>query len=353
MNKKDDPLWREWERNISFSWCGEKFVIENDEKIPRMLVGIDRITFRLAQSSDKLFSARFTDTDRIEDAGTKLGRDLIAIRRLFDPVMVRQYLSCHTMSPYFDLWEKHWHDVCTLLILGADRVSVDVANDIVERVRLAARRSEFTNALRNHRRVASKNWQGFRNYIDGLFEEYSKLLVVRVDLGFRYNPYEALRNRSHVGELEARKHLRKMLRYLRRNVPECVGSAWKLEYGAGKGFHVHLLVFLHGHHCREGITWGRRLGEKWETITAGTGSYWNCNADEEFYRRRGLLGIGLIRHCDRDLRAGLARTAMYLVKVDAYAKLQSKGNARNFGRGEIKARPAGKRVGRPRKALQG
>lgn len=318
-----------------------------------MVVGIDRLTFKLAQSSNKLFSAKFTGGELIEDAGSKLGRDLIALLRTFDPMLVRHYFNSHALSPYFELWEEHWDEVCAFLILGSDATSVNAANDFIERIRQIARRDDFTKALRNHRRVASKNWQGFRAYIDGLFEQYLKLLVVRVDLGYCYNPFEAIRSRAHVGELDARKHLRKMLRYLRRHVPECVGSAWKLEYGAAKGYHVHLLVFLDGHQCREGITWGRRLGEKWEEITAGTGAYWNCNADEESYRRRGLLGIGLIHYADWDLRAGLARTAMYLVKVDAYAKLKSSGNGRNFGRGEIKSKPTGNRAGRPRKVQGG
>lgn len=352
MKIKKDSLRTDWERNIRFSWTGEKWVVDVDERIPRMLVSLDRLTFELARSNDRLFAPMALGQDNIGNAGTKFGRELTEMLRTFDPFLVRQYFTSHLMSPYFELWEDHWDEVCSFLTLGTDPACVAAANAFVEKIRAIARRDDFTKMLRNHRRVASKNWQGFKKYIDSLFEKHSRLLVVRVDLGYHYNPVEPVGARSHVSEEEFRSHLRQMLKYVRKHVPDLVGSAWKVEYGAGKGWHAHLLAIQLGHRHRQGITWGKLLCEKWEQVTGGLGTAWNCNADEDKYRRRGLLGIGLIDHTDTDLRAGLVRTAMYLVKVDAYAKLKTKSGARNFGRGDQLPTAEGKRVGRPRKKAE-
>lgn len=179
-----------------------------------------------------------------------------------------------------------------------------------------------------------------------MFDNYAKLLFVRVDVGYRHEIPD-IDVSDPVTDEEATAHLEKIINFIQTEVPAQVGYVWKREYGAFKGLHNHLLLILNGHQSREGITWGKAVGEQWKKIVGDLGVYWNCNANVEEYLRRGRLGIGLINYSDESLRAGLDYAAMYLVKADYYARFHSPSIKRTFGKGL--ARPKKERRGRRRK----
>ncbi|MBC3216690.1 YagK/YfjJ domain-containing protein [Serratia fonticola] len=183
--------------------------------------------------------------------------------------------------------------------------------------------------LRKNQKAAKKNLCGALRYIDSLFAQYARLLVIRVDLSYR-NEAKA----SISAEL-ARHHRERFFKNLQahRLFRACIGYIWKLEYGRYKGFHYHLLVFYDGARVRQDITLAQLLGEYWrDTITDGAGNYYNCNAYKERYR---IPGIGMLHHTDTAKREGLNIAVNYLCKVDTFARLALPGRERTFGRGEI------------------
>lgn len=183
--------------------------------------------------------------------------------------------------------------------------------------------------LRKYQKAAKKNLCSALRYIDSLFAQYARLLVIRVDLSYR-NEAKA----SISAEL-ARHHRERFFKNLQahRLFRACIGYIWKLEYGRYKGFHYHLLVFYDGARVRQDITLAQLLGEYWrDAITGGAGNYYNCNAYKERYR---IPGIGMLHHTDTAKREGLNIAINYLCKVDTFARLAQPGRERTFGRGEI------------------
>lgn len=125
-----------------------------------------------------------------------------------------------------------------------------------------------------------------------------------------------------------------------------LGHVWKLEYGAEKGFHFHVLFFFRGARVWKDKKLARLIGEYWKNqITNGRGIYYNCNANKALYRS---LGIGMIKYDNMALRAGLCKAAEYLIKVDHFARLLTPDNGRTFGRGEILEPKGDNDPGRPR-----
>ena len=128
-------------------------------------------------------------------------------------------------------------------------------------------------------------------------------------------------------------HIEYMTRYV-------LGTVWKLEYGPQRKFHYHVLFFLNGKHAQQDVNIARAFGEYWKTtITEGKGIYYNCNAHKERYEK---CGLGKVRRDDTAAQEGLLEAVKYMTKIDACARLVLPGNARTFGRGEVKSLKARK-----------
>ena len=347
--------WRDieeqWLRHNASHWTGRNFMYSHDGDIPAMIVSLDRLVHDIASSRGDQFKVVANNRGVSRVKPTELGRRIIESAKKFHPEMARQSLPRHKFSPYFELWERYPDEVQELALIGAP--SLGLASNVnrwVDAVRAQALDSSFREHVLRQERAARKNWDSFRRYLEALFHRYSRLLVVRVDLGYRNDPVDFGYNWIPPSDAEVKASLVQMVKFIRRKLPSLIGYAWKIEFGARKGHHCHLMLIFNGHVSREGITMGRLAGEQWETITGGWGSYWNCNANMEDYIRRGLLGIGLINYYDKELRTGLMRTAKYLAKVDYYAKYVSQEIARTFGKGVIKGDPSTR--GRPREYVE-
>ena len=219
----------------------------------------------------------------------------------------------------------------------------------------------FKKEIVQQRKYASEYKKEVRNYINGLFEYRSRLLVIRIDLSYRKGLFrevttnilnKPLSKKEHKLEalkawsLEVKEHRKKLLKYLKKQYSKgFLGYMWKLEYTEIKSFHYHMMFFLDGSEHREDITIAQDIGNLWvNQITQGDGLYWNCNANKDKYRN---LGIGMINHNDEALRNNVLETALYLVKRD-YLIRSVMFNAKNraFGKGQI---PEKSKSGRPRK----
>ena len=181
-----------------------------------------------------------------------------------------------------------------------------------------------------------------KKYIDDLSKNYSRLNMVRVDLGYK-KEYEA-----NLSLEEANKNFKTMLNN-KRSKPTVfdgmVGYVAKKELGKDKGVHIHMLVIYDGQKVREDITKGTQIGEYWkDNITKGNGVFHNCNQNDY----KDYKAVGIIEHNDENKRKILDEKVLkYLCKdeqsIDA---LKKNSNDRAFTRGI--APKSKSNAGRPR-----
>lgn len=153
-----------------------------------------------------------------------------------------------------------------------------------------------------------------------LFRKHSRLLFVRVDLGY-------LKDTMHLVTIAGlHRHLEKLREFIG-NKKTCfkglVGHAIAIEQGHEHGYHCHVMLIYNGAKRWKDTYLGQAVGEKWEIITDGLGSYYNCNhpANKRDYEKSGTLGIGMISRHDEQAVDNAIRTALYLTdpgKTDRY-----------------------------------
>lgn len=220
--------------------------------------------------------------------------------------------------------------------IGASAYRIcDALNDFVRDIRRSGSSAAFKKRVRNHHDAVDKNMRGLTKYIDSLFQHHSRLLVIRVDLGYGKDMQPEPSRTAHMTSEEVRKHRDRLLKNIPNNTlfAGLVGYVWKLEYGLEKGYHYHWLFFFDGRtRCRD-VWLGQKIGEYWQKIVGETAVYWNCNANKSGYRR---LGVGMINRGDDELRKNLIEAAEYLTKPDLHLRLVDTTAGRTFGRGEIR-----------------
>lgn len=205
---------------------------------------------------------------------------------------------------------------------------------------------EFKEFIYKAHRTAKKSYDGMIRYIDSLFEHYSRLVVIRLDL-YEDGPIMSL-NDIEKKYWQAKYDFKHLLNNAKMNgmFDDMVGYIWSLEYGPERGFHYHLVMFFNSSEVKNDVYRAWEVGEYWKGITHLRGTYWNCNKDKNGYRQ---CGIGVIHYSDVEKINYLKEAAAYLIKVDHYVRILTPDNGRTFGRGEILP-PRTSTVGRPRVA---
>ena len=199
----------------------------------------------------------------------------------------------------------------------------------------------FRKQASNAQRASNKRRRGMVEFVDGLFERHSRLVVVRVDLGYR-------RKQGDIDFATVKEHRQDLLGK-RRSHPlfeHLIDYCWKLEYGPRKRYHYHMLFFFDGAKVREDMTLAQQIGRYWvKHVTNGKGVYYNCNAGAK--KRYKFNAMGMLRHDDAEKMKGLRHVVNYLTKIDDLVTLQVPGKDRTFGRGTLPRTPPSSR-GRPR-----
>ena len=191
-------------------------------------------------------------------------------------------------------------------------------------------------AISKDKRRQSSN----EKYVDALQDRYSKLCVVRVDFGYKKDE----NNEVNVTLEEANKHIDKLLNNRRNNsiFKDNVGYVIKTEYTEDKGVHNHAVLFFDGNKVQNDKYKGDQIGNYWETITNGNGSYHNCNRND--YKDNA---IGMLDYKNVEMRKNLDNAMAYLVKEEQSIKaIKENEKDRAIRRGTM---PKSKgNVGRPR-----
>ena len=190
-------------------------------------------------------------------------------------------------------------------------------------------------AISKDKRRQSSN----EKYVDALQDRYSKLCVVRVDFGYKKDE----NNEVNVTLDEANKHIERLLANRRNNsiFNDNVGYVIKTEYTEDKGVHNHAVLFFDGNKVQNDKYKGDQIGNYWETITNGNGSYHNCNRSN--YKNNAT---GMLDYRDVEKREKLDNAMSYLVKEEQSIKpLKEDEKCRAIRRGTM---PKTGNVGRPR-----
>lgn len=170
------------------------------------------------------------------------------------------------------------------------------------------------------------------DYVDALWELYSRITIVRVDFHYRSEAQARLRV-EHVFE-----DMKQLIAQHRRNpiFDHLIGHMYSVEQGDrndGGGYHIHAAYFFNGNEVRGDVFKAIKLGELWEDITHGQGYMYSCNHDKDQYGDE--CSIGRIERSDRAIRRHVHKVVKYLVKDAQHLRLRPEG-ARCLRTGQLK-----------------
>ncbi|MFW2600649.1 YagK/YfjJ domain-containing protein [Aliarcobacter butzleri] len=195
--------------------------------------------------------------------------------------------------------------------------------------------------LNSNNKKINQRLDSTKKYIDDLSKNYSKLNIVRVDLGYTKE------NSKKITFEDANKDFNKILNNRRGKSSvfgEMVGYVAKKEVGEDKGVHIHAAFIYNGSKVREDITKAEQIGEYWKNdITKGRGLFHNCSKNE--YKNKG---VGIIDYRDKEKRKILDENVLpYLCKDEQNENtLKTNSKDRTFTRGIVKKKKSN--AGRPR-----
>ncbi|MEN8268641.1 inovirus-type Gp2 protein [Acinetobacter baumannii] len=188
-------------------------------------------------------------------------------------------------------------------------------------------RADHLNELRQHRYNERLNANKLEGRLCELQREYSALLVVRVDLAYKVNP-----------DIEQVDHdLEKLRKRINRSIygDDILLLVWALEQGEKKGYHCHVALVLNERKRTSAWKIAKAIGELWEDITGGKGSYFNCH-DRRYlkqYEEQGIVGIGVIYSNVPYQASKMRSTLSYLARPEKeqYLRVKTSRRMRTFG----------------------
>ena len=177
------------------------------------------------------------------------------------------------------------------------------------------------------------------DYFASLVDRHRKLLLVRVDLSYRFERSPCIQQFD--------RHFKKLLSRIQNKdtiFKDQVGYAYRLEQGSkSKGYHCHLLVIYNGsERCRDAYL-GQSIGELWQDkITQGNGLFYNCNQKEHkrYYEDEGVLGLGMVERRNKTAIKNAYNTIHYLTrhKPDQYLRVKLSRRVNVFQTGQTRWR---------------
>ena len=208
---------------------------------------------------------------------------------------------------------------------------------------LSIDKQDFMGAYMANTSLANtKNTRSVIGYIDQLHDHHSKLLVLRVDLGY---------GKSHCKDAslsEIKRDAKHMLDNRRSNhelFEHQVGYVMKFEHTEEKGPHIHALFVYDGQKVQKDAYLAQKIGDYWrDKITDGNGVYHNCNRDKSQYEQ---CGIGMIDYSDTEKRTVLANKVIpYMLKAEQSIDKLKAGKERSITKGGAPSNKSN--AGRPR-----
>ena len=212
----------------------------------------------------------------------------------------------------------------------------DAINWIIQHYQQA--RPSHDKTVSNRARRNSRNTESITQYINDIFDAYSRVLVVRLDVGYEEETYDRLDTPEVIEDREL------FLATVRRRYPDLIGYVWALEYGKRRRYHYHMALLFNGSRHQQDVSLAQALGELWQELSHAAGTYYNCNASKDKYDH---CYLGIVNHWDREKRYYMEKFISYLCKGDPLIDTLISKRQRCFGRMET-PQPRS-RAGRPRR----
>ncbi|MDA0695850.1 MAG: inovirus-type Gp2 protein [Proteobacteria bacterium] len=226
-------------------------------------------------------------------------------------------------------------------LLKSNKTASELKNALTNQISKLVNTPEFRRAIAARSERSKNQFERSSKLVQGLRDRFSKLLVLRIDLGWK----AAIQDDSTFDEMKA--FLSQFLKRFHHDptLPNIVGYIWKLEFGQKKGYHYHCMFFMDGNKFQNDSHYAEVIGQRWAELTLNKGYYFNCHRDKIKYRN---LAIGTAHHNDQTFYDNLDQVLVYICKQDQFLidKRLLKSNLRVFGTSQLpsKASP----VGRPR-----
>ena len=165
----------------------------------------------------------------------------------------------------------------------------------------------------------------YKAYVSDLFIKYSKLLTLRIDLGYQSRE-------SSIEQLQTDRD--QFFQHRRSNAlfDHMVGYIWVMEYGQGRGAHLHLILFFNGQKVEKDSYYAMEICDYWKRIVGPLGWANTSNLDKKRLQREGKCGIGLIDHRDEDMIRNLHNVIDYFFKLEQHLPYRPSKNFRTMGR---------------------
>lgn len=217
---------------------------------------------------------------------------------LFEPIYNMDYHYCDYISVFISLKlvvDQMRYDQLNEYLDNYDFVlKLDEQQLIYFEMIVRSNKNKVEHDLYQFELQELENSKRLEEYAESFFNHYSKLLIVRVDLGYTNE------SKNHIDINSFYKHFEIMRNRLSNKdtfFEHLQGYAWAIEQGKSRGYHVHLLLIYNGAKVQNGSYYAQRTGETWKKITKGDGSYFNLNSNEYKNKLRVSgcdVGLGLI-----------------------------------------------------------
>lgn len=327
---------------------GEKKIIITEQAVfTNKFKQIESLIQRIINSKNDFFTVtkiRNNDFDARIQASNP-GRELMD----FLCIYIEEFLLFfpqHQFNPYVQIFEKYnkneevvlWEHRGEYFEYKKALETAKKLNDFVGLIRKELIETSFKKKVNNFERLPRKNYQSLTTYFDDLFEINSKLLILRVDLGYQKINDDIKKSKSDDVYNKIQQHRTDFLgslgKHLSKQLSEniLVGYVWRLNYSLSQSWHYHMVICLNGQSVRESLEISKHIDEHWHSVTKGQGVYHSYNPQQSKFRSSG---VGLIDRQDVTLRNELKQAALYMTMTDYYSKLITPDKGRTLGRGTI------------------
>lgn len=302
---------------------------------------IEKIINSIQENCEPAFEIYKTPTGHTQLKVNAIGRMFQLLARMPSKKIFNHVLANKKISPSIELLfslldGQEWRYVNPSYVMFDGRCAALHFNDFIERFRVGMRQPDHQKKIACWHGYASKNYKGAVKYLFRVLNKYKRLRIVRLDLSYQLNSIERF------DEVLCRKHFKRFIanqRHKRRLFKHVVGYIWRLEYGKEMGYHFHWILMFDGNHILKEEWYADQIGRYWrEEITAGSGSYYNCNhaARINKFKSKPQYGLGELKLSDRQkLDATCAHVIGYLTKIDILMKSVN-CNGKTFGKGLVR-----------------
>ncbi|MCG9078176.1 YagK/YfjJ domain-containing protein [Laribacter hongkongensis] len=340
---KDELHEMQWERRLEFCFHNGQSICSRDLEIDTiyMIKNLAASVREIAKTDIIPFHVKTEmgwSNVKCSIAGNRLLQSLMSVYFVYLQIMQK-----HTLTPAVKFtmdkfsFMLNWENMNKGIFNGHQTMSeyVELMNTAAAQVRQYIRSSQYKKDMNNYSRSSRKNYASLRRYIERLFKNHSRLLVMRIDLEYRSAENICNQKPVFVSHEEAKADREVFLKGLAKRFPAIKGYAWSMEYGIHRGYHYHAIFFADSRYNPRDIDLASAIGDFWsDEVTQGRGFAYNCNALKSRYRS---CGIGMIDHFNEEGIKGLLYACHYMTKTDELMKLVLSGNNRSFGRGTLPA----------------